>query len=67
MSYLDSNVAKQMFQELKSKGYDDKAAAKEVQIKTGISAVTWEPVRSKSQQLGSWDGTEVDFNGFGIT
>jgi hypothetical protein len=68
MSYLNSNKAKEMYQDLIAKGYDPKAAAKETQAKTGISTATWQPIKSKSQQLGSWDGEEeITFNGFGMT
>jgi hypothetical protein len=67
MSYLNPIDAQKMYQELIAKGYDEKAAAKETQAKTGISTATWKPIKGKSQQLGSWDGEEVTFNGFGMT
>jgi len=71
-NYLDPVSAKQMYADLLSKGYDKKAAAKEVQTKTGLSAVTWKPMKSKgrvdqySQGITMPTPTASNTDGFGF-
>ena len=45
--FLDPLEAQKMYKEFLAKGYDKKSASKQTQDLTGISTVSWKPMKSR--------------------